>query len=343
MFRSIKRHRVLRQVANLAAQKQHSEAIALLMSENAKSPCFEFEKVLIGLRYDAFFASNHSPSATPWPPAANDQFATSLGIPEVSPEQLNADAVRSAVIHRGSLIVRGLFNENETSLLRDSIDRAYADHDQTLAGSTKTSRWFTPFVPTPHEGVNTTIKRDWFRDSGAELAADSPRGLFNIISCFQNHKIIDLVAEYLEERPALSVRKTSLRRVRHDQTETGWHQDGSFLGQGIRSLNVWVALTDCGIDASSMEMVPRRLHEIVATGTEGALMTWTVSPYVVNEAAKDTPPVHLQFKAGDAILFDEMNLHRTSSSPNFTKDRYAIEAWFFAPSCYPLDQLPLMV
>jgi hypothetical protein len=64
---------------------------------------------------------------------------------------------------------------------------------------------------------------------------------------------------------------------------------------------------------------------------------------VVNEAAKDTPPVHLQFKAGDAILFDEMNLHRTSSSPNFTKDRYAIEAWFFAPSCYPLDQLPLMV
>lgn len=343
MFRSINRRRVMRQVANLVAHQRHFDAISLLMNENKRDSCFEFENALVGLRYDAFFAMNHEPSVTSWPPSANDLFASSVGIPEVTPEQLNADAVRSAVIHRGSLIVRGLFNENETSLLRDSIDHAYADHDKALSGSLKTSRWFTPIDPAPHPGVNTTIKRDWFRDSGAELAADSPRGLFNIITCFQNHKIIDLVAEYLEERPALSVRKTSLRRVRHDQTETGWHQDGSFLGQGIRSLNVWVALTDCGIDASSMEMVPRRLHEIVPTGTEGALMTWTVSPSVVNEAAQDTPPVHLQFKAGDAILFDEMNLHRTSSSPNFTKDRYAIEAWFFAPSTYPLDQLPLMV
>ena len=343
MFRIIKRHRVIRQVTNLIAHQRHFDAILLLMNENKRDSCFEFENALVGLRYDAFFAMNHVPSVTSWPPSANDLFASSAGIPEVSPEELNADAVRSAVIHRGSLIVRGLFNENETSLLRDSIDRAYADHDKTLGGSTRTSQWFTPFVPTPHDGVNTIINRDWFRESGAELAADSPRGLFNIITCFQNHKIIDLVAQYLEERPALSVRKTSLRRVRHDQTETGWHQDGSFLGQGIRSLNVWVALTDCGIHASSMEMVPRRLHEIVPTGTEGALMTWTVSPSVVNEAAQDTPPVHLQFKAGDAILFDEMNLHRTSSSPNFTKDRYAIEAWFFAPSTYPLDQLPLMV
>jgi hypothetical protein len=343
MFRSIKRRRVMRQVANLVAHQRHLDAISLLMNENRRNSCFEFEKALIGLRYDAFFAIKHSPSATPWPPSANDLFATSAGIPEVTPEQLNADTVRSAVIHRGSLIVRGLLNENETSLLRDSIDYAYADHDKALSGSIETSRWFTPIAPTPHPGVNTTIKRDWFRDSGAELAADSPRGLFNIISCFQDHKIIDLVAEYLEERPALSVRKTSLRRVRHDQTETGWHQDGSFLGQGIRSLNVWVALTDCGVDAPTMDMVPKRLHEIAPTGTHGAAFDWSVSREIVDEYSADLPPVRLQFKAGDAILFDEMNLHCTAIAPGMTKDRYAIEAWFFAPSCYPMNQLPLMV
>jgi hypothetical protein len=38
-----------------------------------------------------------------------------------------------------------------------------------------------------------------------------------------------------------------------------------------------------------------------------------------------------------------MNLHCTAIAPGMTKDRYAIEAWFFAPSCYPMNQLPLMV
>jgi hypothetical protein len=106
MFRSIKRRRVMRQVANLVAHQRHLDAISLLMNENRRDSCFEFEKALVGLRYDAFFAIKHLPSATPWPPSANDLFATSAGIPEVAPEQLNADAVRSAIIHRGSLIGR---------------------------------------------------------------------------------------------------------------------------------------------------------------------------------------------------------------------------------------------
>jgi hypothetical protein len=92
-----------------------------------------------------------------------------------------------------------------------------------------------------------------------------------------------------------------------------------------------------------MDMVPRRMTDIVPTGTEGALMSWTVSQILVEDAAGDTPPVRLQFREGDAIIFDEMNLHRSAVSPGMTKDRFAIEAWFFAPSCYPIEQLPIMV
>ena len=150
--------------------------------------------------------------------------------------------------------------------------------------------------------------------------------------------------EYLGERPALSVRKTSLRRIPYDlNTENGWHQDGAFLGEGIRTMNFWIALTDCGVDAPSMDMVPNRLNYIVPTGTEGAQFDWSVSSKMIAEVCDGGQPTHLNFKAGDAIVFDEMNLHRTSTLPEMTKDRYAIEAWFFAPSCYPMDQLPLMV
>jgi ectoine hydroxylase-related dioxygenase (phytanoyl-CoA dioxygenase family) len=126
-------------------------------------------------------------------------------------------------------------------------------------------------------------------------------------------------------------------------TENGWHQDGAFLGAGIRTVNLWIALTDCGVDAPSMDMVPRRLSSIVPTGTEGANFSWSVSRKMIDEVCSDVPFTHLHFKAGDAIVFDEMNLHRTSTLPTMTMPRFAVEAWFFAPSCYPMDQLPLMV
>jgi hypothetical protein len=30
-------------------------------------------------------------------------------------------------------------------------------------------------------------------------------------------------------------------------------------------------------------------------------------------------------------------------SPGMTRDRYTVEAWFFAPSSYPHDQIPIVV
>jgi hypothetical protein len=301
-------------------------------------------KKLVQLRYQVFFKHSwFNGSKLTNTERFQDLDEGLAGIPEIDASMLSLDRVGSGITHHGSVIVRGLVPTDDIDRLRRSIQSTYEAHDRfNVDGATK-SEWYSPFVPSPQEGVNTAIDRSWFRGSGAELAADSPRGLFNVLSSFQNLGILDIVKGYLEERPALSVRKTSLRRVDADQTETGWHQDGAFLGTDIRSINVWIALSDCGDDAPSMEMVPKRLNEIAPTGTPGALMSWTVSPEVVAEVAGDTPPVHLKFSAGDAIFFDEMNLHRTSSRPHFSKPRYAIEAWFFAPSCYPLDQLPLLV
>ena len=61
------------------------------------------------------------------------------------------------------------------------------------------------------------------------------------------------------------------------------------------------------------------------------------------------------FEAGDALLFDHLFLHRTAVDPGMTRDRYAVEAWFLAPSTYgsmlastggegvaPRDQLPML-
>ena len=90
-------------------------------------------------------------------------------------------------------------------------------------------------------------------------------------------------------------------------------------------------------------MIPRRLNEIVPTGTEGAWFDWSISPKVIDQVLEQGNLQHLIFRAGDAIIFDEMNLHRTSTSSEMSEKRYAVECWFFAPSCYPMDQLPILL
>ena len=344
-WRSQAAARALHKAHSLVKQNRYPEAIRFLTEANRRLHSSAIEILLVNLRHDSFFHHVPTSSLASWPPHPDDLYADQPGIPEIDRRDFTATNVASGVFNHGSIIVRNMLTKDQVSLMRKSIIKTYAQHDKAMAGApeTETAPWFVPFNPAPREGTEAITERGWYRQGGAELAADSPRGLFNLINCLQDAGITDMVTEYLGERPALSVKKTSLRQVPHNQTVTGWHQDGAFLGQGIRTVNVWIALTDCGVDAPSMDMVPRRMTDIVPTGTEGAVFDWSVSQLAVRDAAGETPPVRLQFREGDAIIFDEMNLHRTGVSPGMTKDRFAIEAWFFAPSCYPIEQLPIMV
>jgi hypothetical protein len=40
---------------------------------------------------------------------------------------------------------------------------------------------------------------------------------------------------------------------------------------------VWTALTPCGVDAPSVDVYARRFDDIVPTGTDDAMHTWSVS------------------------------------------------------------------
>ena len=163
--------------------------------------------------------------------------------------------------------------------------------------------------------------------------------LFVLLELFEDLGLRELIGSFLGERPALSANKCNLRRV-PVTTSTNWHQDGAFLGADVRSLNVWVSLSHCGIDAPGLDIVPRRLDGVLETGTDGALFDWSVSPAVVEQVG--TPVLRPELAPGDALLFDHLFLHRTGVSPGMTQERYAIESWFFAPSSYPEGQIPIV-
>jgi hypothetical protein len=325
------------QVDTLLAGGRGREAIDALRRANREAPDPRLEKRLAEVRYASFATLDGRTGFDEWPVPFPDHDGGPAHVPEISRAELAGDVARRQVVEHGCVRVNGLLGKAQIDQLVTDIDRALEVRSEPEPGSEQS--WYAP-LPLPREEAQT-LGRNFVKDSGGVLAADSPRLLDRLLEVFEDAGLRAVVRDYLGEPPVLSANKCTLRRVPVD-ANTGWHQDGAFLGRGIRALNIWVALSDCGIDSPGIDVLPRRLADIVETGTGGAIFDWSVGPDVVEQLAVDSPVVRPQFRAGDALLFDDLCLHRTGVDSNMTRPRYGIEAWFFAPSSYPAGQVPIV-
>jgi hypothetical protein len=195
----------------------------------------------------------------------------------------------------------------------------------------------------PDRRFNLAKERWWINaDDGGLWGADAPAVMFDMVEAFERSALFRLVDEYLGEPAAISINKLMLRRVRPGTGKGNslWHQDGAFLGS-VRALNVWLSLSRCGDVAPGLDIVPKRIDEVVPTGTEGALFDWSVSQAIAEEAAGKADIARPIFEPGDMLLFDELCLHSTAADPAMQQSRYAIECWFFGQSAFPGDYAPL--
>jgi Phytanoyl-CoA dioxygenase (PhyH) len=312
--------------ARSAARRDAGAVIAALTATNRARRDRDVERQLVQLRFDAF-AQTAWPTETPPAPPVADLFADD-GIPEIRGHELSVERVRSAIQHHGSVLVRGLVDPDQVARLVSDIDSAFDAYDAWAAGEPNAvvDGWY---VPTPMHNVNDGNRADK-RRNGAILAVESPPTLFDLIEIFDDVGVGQLARDYLGEPPAILARKVTLRRMA-PKLSGAWHQDGAFMGRDLRALNVWLALTRCGEDASSLDVVARRLDDIVPPG--GASKPYAVAAETAERvgAGAIVRPV---FDPGDALIFDHMLLHRTGRDPGMTKTRYAIETWFMAPSSY---------
>lgn len=302
----------------------------------------ERARIDLQLRHDAFRRAAARPAAAQWPPSA-DQSAQQLSgrIPEINADALDADTLIAAVRGSGALIVRGLVSESFCAQARDAIDAALAN--LSAPEEQRDPRWHTALADLNGDAVSVTYRANGYRTFDGQVpVADAPAAADMILAEFDARGVPDLVEKYLGEQPAVTLEKWTLRRV-PPEANTSWHQDGAFLGPEIHTVNMWIALSDCGQDASGLDIVAKRFDEIVATGTSGAYFDWDVAPEVVESERGDNPVVSPVFAPGDAVFFDQFLLHRTGISPGMTQDRYALESWFFAPSSYPDHYSGLLV
>jgi hypothetical protein len=265
-------------------------------------------------------------------------------LPRVAPADLDLAALRDGLATGGCLLVPGLVPSERVDALVAGIDRSLGAFDAaTEKRATPEDRaWYRQFQPNAGlAAYGVGGRRKWVRAAGGVWTADSPRMLFALIETLREVGLATLIEEFLGERPVMSVNKCTLRRVPVDSAGE-WHQDGAFLGEEVRSLNVWMALSHCGREAPTMDVVPRRLDHVVPTGTDGTPFDWAVAPDEVGRAAGDAGILRPDFAPGDVLLFDHLFLHRTAAEPVMTSARHAIESWFFAPSTYPDGQIPLV-
>lgn len=328
----------------LSREGRYRDAIDLLSAAFDASGEAELAKELVLVRYDAAMQSPGIQRTGDWPPEVPDLFPDRSTIPEVASSGFTPESLASAIVHNGGLIVRGLLSKGEVERCTACVHQAFEARQRHQAGvaSREDTKWYSPFQTRSDGGVLNESRR--FAEMGAGvLGVDSPATVHEVLKMAESRGVIAAVEEFLDERPAVSVMKTTLRIV-PPTTGTSWHQDGAFLGSYVRSVNMWIALSECGEEAPSLDVIPKRFDHIVSTGTEGAPFSWSVADSVAERVAREAGVaiLHPNFAPGDAIFFDHMNLHRTGVRPGMTKDRLAIEWWFFAPSHFPERQIPIL-
>ena len=262
---------------------------------------------------------------------------------EVDASGMTVEALRSGWARSGCLLVRGLVQPERAARLASGIDAALGAFDATEAGDHSVDRgWYSPRPIHDRAGSAQGLSRKLNRKMGALWTVFSPRMLYELLEVVRETGVGQLMTDFLGERPHLSANKCTLRRVPPEDMLSGWHQDGAFLGDYVGAFNVWITLTSCGRDAPGLDIVPRRFDRVLPSG-DGAIFNWSLSDKAVMEAMGEIAVVRPEFQAGDALLFDHRLVHRTASTSAMVRERYAIESWFFAPSAYPKDQVPLLV
>jgi len=254
----------------------------------------------------------------PFVPAA-DRFAGTVELPEIEHCDLDVQNLAGGLLFHGALVVRGFFTRDDVALLQSHLESMLAARDTTVA-----------------EGV------------ALGYFSVSPLALADLLTIYRSRGFSDTLRTYLGGRPVMHAHRIKLTRNAR-AAGLPWHQDGAYyLGQ-CHSVNAWVALTEVGANCPGLDIIPRRLDEVLGFTPE---MLANLDRPPALTYLKDRPPQPLSdildktrastpiLDPGDAVLFDEMTLHRTGVAPWKVPSRDLATTWFFAPSRYPRTDYP---
>src|SRR4051812_1882469 len=269
------------------------------------------ESRLIALRHrcGAALAQGPTPEGLEYPEpdfaALPDRSGAEL--PEFVPGDVTPELLRAAILRDGCMLIRGVVERERALQLAGEIDEVFAQRNLYDENRPTGGDLYEPIFPEEPYEVG---ERPWIKEGGGVLAADSPPLLFEMLDTLDRANLMKVIGAYLGQRPLISVNKCTLRRA--DPSVPGaWHQDGAFMGEEVRAMNVWLSLSRCGDESPGLDLVPRRLDDYVKAGGEGTYLDFQVSAEMARDAAGDLGIIRPIFEPGDALLFDQLFLHQT--------------------------------
>ncbi len=324
-----------------ASESELEQEIAELTTANRGQRSAATELRLLELRHRLGLARLSPNGARPEHPTPDVAAlpVVETGLPELSRDEVTPGLLRAGILRDGCLLVRGLIDRDSALQFAELIDRAFDERERHDSGQPHAADLYDEFTPQP--GSGQPIAREWIKMGGGVLAADSPMLAAAMFELFEQAGLPALVRGYLGESALISVEKTTLRKAA-PTVPGAWHQDGAFMGD-VRALNLWLSLSRCGDESPGLDIVPRRLEQLVSTGTDEAMLNYQVSQRMAEEAAGEKPIIRPIFEPGDALFFDDLFLHQTGSDPSMPKSRFAIENWFFGASAFPTEYSPIAV
>lgn len=329
--------RALETADALAGAGRALDAVDYLHAENRALREPVVETRLAELRRDAVLEVDRQQD--PPRPRFDDPFPGHVGLIEIRGDEATPEIVNGAVQHHGCVLVRGLLPADAAASLVVDIDRSMDARDAANegAGPDETAPWYVALPPHPDLPTFRPEARadpNWYR----VCAMDAPRTMFNLIEHYEQAGVIDIARAWLGTRPIMTGHKWALRRMPKRKV-SGWHQEASVWEstRPVRTINVWMALNECGTDAPGFDVLPRRERELVPPDRNFMLSKDTFA-----EVAGDEPFASPQYQPGDAMIFDEYLIHRTNTDDSMEGLRYSIESWFFSPAGVP-DERDMVV
>ena len=295
---------------------------------------------LVGMRHEVWRTGHYPDPPVHWPPPPPVYPADGTKIPEASPDQLTAEVLHNAISKNSCLLVRGLMSEQHADELIAGTERALSACTAKEKGEAD-APWFTPFVPEGCKDIHSS-SRHWAGAMGTIFAADSPRNFSRLLEIFGSMGVFSLLTDYFGVRPVISVPKTALKRVAPG-SPGGWHQDMLAYGKETRALNMWVALSSCGRQAPGLALVPINPGGMVEDLPPPPVLVPISDETIKRLGAEGAPVQEPAFEKGDVLFFDTVLPHQTQQGSQFTRERYALECWFFSPTTVTEEWLPLHV
>jgi hypothetical protein len=251
--------------------------------------------------------------------------------PIIDAKDLTSPLFTELMRRHSCLMVRGLLGMVDALKLRSIAARTYEIYDSTYEATANGGKPAEEnyISPDAYRGSRADIKH--FRNFGSLVLSFCPMAAGSIIPILSRSPVRACVEDYFGAPIGLSINSSSVRLSERSSTvRRVFHQDGNFLGgPDAETINCWIALDPCGVNAPSMEVYPQRVDGLLPAGEGGSIVPWEIDEEVVYGTLGKENAWIPEFRPGDAFLFDHTHVHRTHATPTMTKDRFALECWMF--------------